>query len=222
MTENLKYSLSSAVVLTPEDSDVISDWRPAQSTRTTSDGPGDISSTSVYSWSFNNRWYYQWRTANANAQNVTEYQDATVSNSSICPKGWKLPTAGIVNNINVDATNGSFHNLLNAYGLSLQSSSAAGTYDVYQPDNTMITSTITADQYSITGQPLYFTTDGYATYDAGTNKTSAQKVGEIGRYLSSVSNGTVNFRALYFDASKVTASNNVEHTAGLSVRCLAR
>ena len=97
MTQNLDLDLSTDKFLTPSDTDITRNWRPAESTTTTilneysgsdsgySYDPGDqyYEDTDDEHYHIGN--YYQLKAANVG------YSGTTEAPSSICPKGWTLP-----------------------------------------------------------------------------------------------------------------------------------
>ena len=109
MQSNLALSLSTDMVLTPNDSDVLANWSPTSNTRTALSTNNDPNGQE--SWTYNNdNYYYQFNAATAGTGSTTTEAN-TSAPSSICPRGWKLPLGGN------DATlNGSFAKLKLTYG----------------------------------------------------------------------------------------------------------
>ena len=83
MTQNLDLDLTNGTPLTPEDSDVSSNWNPPR---------GSVDNTvsgNTYDAHFLIGNFYQWNAATAGTGRTTsDYANAT---DSICPKGWRLP-----------------------------------------------------------------------------------------------------------------------------------
>lgn len=125
MTKNLALSLNN-ITLTPENSNVQSNWTPNISP---SDPWNDSASqilkyhngagTSGYKSEFG--YYYTWCAATADSCKTATTSNS-VASSSICPKGWHLPT---------NASNGSYANLFKAYGAI--NGLMAGDQDVLTP-----------------------------------------------------------------------------------------
>ena len=102
MTQNLDLDLSTSTTLTPDDTNISSNWTPRTSTTTTISGynsdtgksynPGDKYYEGSYSASdpttmhYHAGNYYQWSAATAG------YTGTSQSTQSICPKGWTLPS----------------------------------------------------------------------------------------------------------------------------------
>ena len=103
MTQNLDLDLSTSKTLTPDNTNISSNWTPRTSTTTTISGysspdtgksynPGDKYYEGSYSASdpttmhYHVGNYYQWSAATAG------YTGTSQSTQSICPKGWTLPS----------------------------------------------------------------------------------------------------------------------------------
>ncbi len=133
MTQNLDFDLDRTVALTPESSDVSESWTPPYTTRTSgwdwqhqtaaqsfdygyyyveggrgttiSSAAGLDNEAEEWHWSVGN--YYNWYAVSAGtADNYSSGQNAT---SSICPKGWHLPSSN---------GDGSYTGMINAEGLN--------------------------------------------------------------------------------------------------------
>ncbi|MBQ9018578.1 hypothetical protein IJ117_02390 [Candidatus Saccharibacteria bacterium] len=138
--------------------------------------------------------YYNWSAAVA-SNNTNGYNSGTPSNS-ICPKGWKLPANGGVND------NGTYSNLNKLYNGDITTASELG-------------STAAADKLLLTS-PLYFVRAGNVWSSA------LHSAGLDGTYWSSTVINASNAYSLYFRSSGVWPSNNDNRLVGRSVRCLAR
>ncbi len=117
--------------------------------------------------------YYQYNAATAGTGTASVVN--ANAPSSICPKGWTLPRSGNKSEIvgSLNANNGTFYNLLNAYGVAGKVSSEAGAKTTTLRDYTkQLTATaivdggtttydVTANQFNIASQPLYFVRSGY-------------------------------------------------------------
>ena len=104
MTQNLDLNLSTGTTLTPDNTNIPSNWTPRTSTSTTtgsfsgynsssgdtgkSHNPGDVyyEDTSGTDQHYHVGNYYQWSAATAG------YTGTSQSTRSICPKGWTLPS----------------------------------------------------------------------------------------------------------------------------------
>lgn len=116
MVQNLRYNFSNGKTLTPNDSDVKTDFYISGDTQADagvawgSDQPSEEEANIARSYSSHNAEYgnyYNWFAATAGSG--TYYMAERTANASICPKGWKLPnTSGRY----------SFRNLLEVYELS--------------------------------------------------------------------------------------------------------
>ena len=141
MTQNLDYDITTVNVISNNDG-TTSEWRTNKVTSTSgfnsaesgaysySYDPGSnylrngtgtataITCTSVSNGGENCHYhignYYQWNAATAGQGGTITNKDAT---SSICPKGWRLPTS------NIYTENYSFGKLTNAYGITNNSKS---------------------------------------------------------------------------------------------------
>ena len=133
--------------------------------------------------------YYQWNAATAGTGGTITNTDAT---SSICPKGWRLPTS------NSDSANYSFGNLVKQYGYTGSNQSSTS-------DSTLLSS------------PLFFARGGYvysgSLYDQGS-------VGYY--WSSRANSDTNRAYFLYFNSSYVgPSSDGYYRDGGFSVRCVA-
>ena len=96
MTQNLDLDLSTSKTLTPDNTNIPSNWTPRTSTTTTISGydpdtgksynPGDKYYEGTGSEHYHVGNYYQWSVATAG------YTGTSQSTQSICPKGWTLPS----------------------------------------------------------------------------------------------------------------------------------
>ena len=134
--------------------------------------------------------YYSWSAATAGTGNSVS-NGGENAESSICPKGWRLPRSGGGN-----TENGSFNNLLNQYGL---------------------TSSPTSGNNNIATSPLYFVRSGFAEPDSAGNRL--RSAGYDGWYWSSRASSSGYVYSLRFDTS-VTLSGASRYR-GASVRCMA-
>ena len=146
--------------------------------------------------------YYQYNTATAGTGGTIANTNAP---SSICPKGWHLPTSGTNNNTAPD----SFYNLLVKYGLQ-EKVGGATSYD----DN---------DQgYNIAKAPLYFVRSGYTDISGG----RLRNFGQTGNWWSSTaltytSSTDARTSVLSLNAASIYLSSSSNRWNGFYLRCLA-
>ena len=227
MTQNLDLDLNENITLTPEDTNITSNWTPARSTikqNTPFDWTNDYNTPysvdsgnyyfdgTYYSSSACNFMtttcphysttpyelngehghignYYNWSAVVA-SNDTSAITTETEMTTSICPKGWRLPTSGSA------TANYSFGNLVKQYGYTGSSQSAS--------DATLLAS------------PLFFARGGYVY------SSSLYDQGSYGCYWSSRSNSSSSSAYdLNFYSSNVNPSNNYHRSNGLSVRCVA-
>ena len=228
MTQNLDLDLNENITLTPEDTNITSNWTPVRSTikqNTPFDWLSDYNTPysvdsgnyyfdgTYYSSSACNFMtttcphysttpyelngehghignYYNWSAAVA-SNDTSAITTETEMTTSICPKGWRLPTG------NSATANYSFGNLVKQYGYT-------GTSQSDVSDATLLAS------------PLFFARGGYV----GSGSLYGQ--GNGGLYWSS----RAYFRSSYaysllFSSSYVYPSNDGNRYSGFSVRCVA-
>lgn len=182
--------------------------------------------------------YYSWEAATAGSGVATNEANTnnTGANSnpeklidatdSICPNGWKMPTAG--QNINLTAgwpfdREDSFYKLLKAYDYPSTGDASTGNNPVpgWESNNGKGKTAISGDSRTrLDFYPMYFTRSGYINPISGTLRGA----GSNGYYWSSTAYPNANTAASYlsFDLDSVYPSYN-DHLryAGFSVRCLA-
>ncbi len=142
--------------------------------------------------------YYTWDAATvkskSNLAGGESYDAANNATMSICPKGWQLPTS---NNTNSK----SFSGLIRAYNFTAM--------------------TVTTDDASLYGEPLYF------VYSGSLVDHKMDGPGSNGRYWSSTPDPTVNRAySLYFVVGANPSFNNngsgINRSHGYPVRCVAQ
>lgn len=173
---------------------------------------------------------YSYNTATAGSGGTIVYANAK---DSICPKGWKLPTAGDTSNID-NIKSGSFYNLANSYGLTTTGTSVDTTTTIWFRNsvggtnptswtNTGIASRqyhIGAGDFSSNTAPLYFVNVGRTVIQRDI-QSSANSIA----YLWSATAGSSSDRAFWAQFSPMlnsvsyTTSNGRFH--GFNIRCLA-
>ncbi len=136
--------------------------------------------------------YYNWSAAVA-SNNTNGYTSGTPSNS-ICPKGWKLPANGGVND------NGTYSNLNKLYNGDITTASELG-------------STAAADKLLL-ASPLYFVRAGNVWSNA------LYYAGHAGLYWSSTVINASGAYFLGFRSSGVFPSSSGNRRDGNSVRCV--
>ena len=147
MTQNLDLDLSTGTTLTPDNTNIPSNWLPSTSTTTGSSfsgynsssgdtgkshNPGDVyyEDTSGTDQHYHVGNYYQWSAATAG------YTGTSQSTQSICPAGWTLPSQSQFQALINNGLSG--NNFMNApyyllrgghlYGSSLQNVGSYGYY----------------------------------------------------------------------------------------------
>ncbi|MBR3180192.1 hypothetical protein IKF57_01535 [Candidatus Saccharibacteria bacterium] len=141
--------------------------------------------------------YYNWSAAVA-MNSTSGYTSSTLANpannpqTSICPKGWRLPT------------------------ISNASNTTAGSTNEFGRLNQLYNSGSTSTSQNLEAAPLYFVRSGYVLssqqYSAGNN----------GNYWSSSVDSSSGAYDLYFSSSYVNPTNDLSRYDGFSVRCVAR
>ena len=163
----------------------VSSWTPMTEYRT--DGVTYDASSQTYDTHYLAGNYYSWQAATAG----TAPSGSGTASSSICPKGFELPTSGS----SFNSTPGSFYNLLNQYGL---------------------TGSPTSGNNNIIKAPLYFVRAGHV-YGGST----LNNAGSHGYYWSSVALSSSDVYELLFHPSAVRPSTNSNRYTGFPVRCVA-
>ena len=144
--------------------------------------------------------YYNWYTATAGTgTNSVPSGDAS---SSICPKGWRLPTGG---------SSGEFQALYAKYP---NSNSSTGWVAAASGPNGKAGRWIGA---STTTGGAFFPAAGYMYTDNG----SLSSVGSYGYYWSSTANDANSAYRLLFNSSYINPAANYNKYSGYSVRCVA-
>ena len=172
--------------------------------------------------------YYQFNAATAGTGATVSTTDAP---SSICPKGWVMPTAGT----DVNSKSGSFYNLLNQYGVAsaLSGSSVSGDSGLGSADGAGVSGypqsalgfpktaegTGVYGNYNVAGWPLSFVRSGQV-YLPGRNGDTFLDAGVNGNYWSSRGVSSTYAYNLLFYASAVAPSGSHERYRGYSLRCL--
>ena len=227
MTQNLRLgSTSSAVTLTPADSDVTSNFTiPTSAVRASGTldwRNGDMSTSGSSAWDvihvYNNgdSWvqptspdnnatvnttgtpdaqskyignYYNWYTATAGTGTYSMANGEATG--SICPKGWKLPTAG--------STTANFNSLTQALV-------GANTNTSFVPDKS----------FAMQSAPNYFVLSGY--YNGG-----VYYQGSRGHWWSRTAYSSTGAHYLYLATTSVHPQSSIYlKYEGLSVRCVAQ
>ena len=206
MVQNLRLGGSSAITLTPQDSNVIANFTLSATTNSfdTTNNAAGININRMHD--NGNTWlngssvqtsgtppsqtqymgnYYNWYTATAGTGTYEMNTDGTNATSSICPKGWRLPKGGA---INATTGNGEFQKLYDAYG----------NYNSF----------ITATSAVLSGY--------WPSSSAGSQQ------GNSGYWQSSTAYTNIGMYGLGFDSSNVIPQNRtLDKKSGFSMRCIA-
>lgn len=184
--------------------------------------------------------YYTWQAVtagtgrkadeDANIAALTDPSKLTDATSSICPKGWQLPTSGR----SATATAGwpfdrekSFYKLFRAYGYPETGSSSTNIDDLStkwvldESGSNVFTAIAGPEKTRLDYAPMYFVRSGNMNYAFGALRSAAYN----GNYWSSTAYPDKSFNVsfyLYFDTGQVYPSSSAGKHGGISVRCVAR
>lgn len=199
MTQNLR--LMGSRTLKSSDSNVTSDYTlPASSTS------GFSSDTASNAYLSGNTGYYTWCAATAGTCSSATSNGANAT-SSICPKGWKLPTGTVVGK----NTTNDFWNLFRNMGLTISNDSLAAGHSGS-------TNWGTGDLAKVQGSPYNFAYTGYMFTGSGPQYATSQ-----GSWWSRTAYNSTNAYALYFDSSNVyPGTAGAGRQSGFAVRCVAQ
>ena len=242
MTQNLDLDLTNGTPLTPEDSDVSSNWNPPRSTEKNGTVTSSNISTETYSWDFglyvkNNPDDYDsfcnkvktmsgcegWTDATNLTPAETEWTgsvDNTVSGNTYDAHflignfyQWNAATAGTGGRITSQEATDSI--CPKGWQLPTSNNSNSGSFQALMSAYSI--SSNTAGSTAITQAPLYFNPSG------DVSSGSLRYAGYYGYYWSSTAGSSASSAyRLYFDSGLVYPSNYRSRYDGLSVRCLAR
>ncbi len=133
--------------------------------------------------------------------------DNTSDSGSICPKGWRLPSAAGYHG--VDKEGSSFYPLVSAYGMASDT----------------LTGNVDGAEYDIAKAPLYFVRGGEIDdrYSGGVTLQYLSTVGQNGVYgtWQGTTTSDSSHSAWIFDNHGITYSA-IKRTSGATARCLAR
>ena len=235
MTQNLDLDLTNGTPLTPEDSDVSSDWNPPRSTEKNGTVTSNSTNTETYSWDFGlyvknnpddyNSYCNQVKTMSGcdgwtDATNLTPAEtewtgsvDNTVSGNTYDAHflignfyQWNAATAGTGNTITSQEATDSI--CPKGWKLPTSNNSNSGSF------GGLVGS---LNSTTITQAPYYFNPSGYV------GSGSLRGAGYEGDYWSSTAGSTTSGAYyLYFVSGYVYPSNYNIRYVGQSVRCLAR
>ena len=245
MTQSLELNFDDVKTLTPDTSDVTSNWTPGVSMLTNGNG-GVQNSTTVQAWNLGD---YVWTSPNTATSCGT-----TTGNLSYCPNQFtevssmtpmtEYRTDGVV----VDGNTYDAHYKAGYYYSYVAATAGTGTSVTTRGDKATdsicpkgfelpashstynstpgsfynllskygLTSSTTSGNNSITRAPLFFVRSGYVY---PTNYLYG--AGRLGYYWSSVAYSSSYAYYLYFDLSTVYPSNDFSRYNGQSVRCVA-
>lgn len=163
MQQDLALTLGSKGVgiLTPADSDVVSNWIP-KDTNLELTSNEDING--LESWKLETeigtRWYYQFNTLTAGSgQNVTGVGEDRRAASSICPAGWRLPFG-----------TSDYANLGNKYGVTNTPQGIAIL--MTEPLNFAMAGDVWAGKLEYDGERGSYATGYRVTYESGNSYTN--------------------------------------------------
>ncbi len=243
MTQNLDLDLSTSKALTPDDSDVSSNWTPTRSTTTSIFS--NTTNTEQYSWDPG-----YWVKSDPDGYSNYCNQVANLSDSSCTSAGWTdvssmTPMADGTTNEVISTGNNTYNAHYLVGNLYQWNAATAGTGSTitsqdakdsicpkgwqlptsnnsnsgsFQALMSAYSITSNADSTTrITQSPLYFHPSGYVS------SGSLRYAGDSGYYWSSTANSsTSNAYLLYFASDYVYPSTYDYRYYGFSVRCLAR
>ena len=234
MTQNLDLDLTSGTPLTPEDSDVSSNWNPPRSTEKNGTVTSNSTNTETYSWDFGlyvknnpddyNSYCNQVKTMSGcdgwtDATNLTPAEtewtgsvDNTVSGNTYDAHflignfyQWNAATAGTGGTITSQEATDSI--CPKGWQLPTSNNSNSGSF------GGLVGS---LNSTTITQAPYYFNPSGYV------NSGSLRNAGNEGDYWSSTANSnTSDAYGLAFNSGRVLPSYYDYRYLGFSVRCLA-
>lgn len=176
--------------------------------------------------------YYTWSAATAgnddapDPEGVTNPAAQVNSETSICPKGWKLPNSG--RNLNTKLPfeiDDSFYKLLLAYGYPQANdytppSNAATTAGSY---TALLDGELNGSSQNVTKEPLYLVRSGVMFVTV--NNSYLAHLGHSGTYWTSTVRPTAANQAfgLSFNDKTISPVNDFDKNMyPMSVRCLAR
>ena len=176
-------------------------WRfPRYNNQNTSDR-ASAPATGANTYSYGN--YYTWAAAIADLNNYTS-DNVSVTNTSICPKGWHLPIGGSSSN----AANSDFWQL----GLGIMGAAPSNNTYYQSSETNAADKTATA---AIRSYPNNF------LYSGGVYSTFAGSRGSNGYYWSSTANDKYNAYFLSLDSLGVSPATVVNYKyEGRTIRCL--
>ena len=235
MTQNLDLDLTKDVELTPDDSDVSSNWSPPRSTEKNGTVTSNTTNTETYSWDFG---LY----VKNNPDDYNSYCDQ-VKTMSGC-NGWTDVTnltpaetewTGSIDNTVSGSTYDAHFLIGNFYQWNAATAGTGGTITSQEADNSICpkgwklptshnsnpgsfdTLVGSLNSTTITQAPYYFNPSGYVT------SGSLRYAGDRGSYWSSTAWSIASYAyELYFRSFNVEPSNMNYRYSGQSVRCLAR
>ena len=241
MTQNLDLDLSTSKALTPDDSDVSSNWTPTNSTL--ADGTQTTTDyTAVWSWNLGD---YVLTTPNAGTScgtsGISDFGDCTgVGFQSIA--GMAPMTDGNATDVISDNTYNAHYHVGNHYtwnaatagtggtitstnatdsicpkGWQLPTSNNSNSGSFQALTNAYSISSNTDGNTALVSAPLYFVRSGYV------HSGSLRYAGDYGYYWSSTAGSRTSYAyLLYFPSGLVNPSFSLNRYVGQSVRCLAR
>ncbi len=153
--------------------------------------------------------YYNWYTATAGAGNSSVTTDNQNVNTSICPKGWTLPTGGSTSNVNTESTWSDYYKLFRNMGLTISNTNLKPGLNEY-------TSWGTGDLAIVQGDVYNFKYTGYV-YNGSLNSTSYGYWWSSTAYAANYAyNPRINSSSVY------PGTNFNGRYNGFAMRCIAR
>lgn len=215
MTQNLRLKLDKNKALTPQDTDISSNWTPTRNTEVSSGNGGDAGQGSGDRWDNDPegdntiRSIYRTPTYNTDGVYYT-FSAATASSGytlatdgqnvpySICPKGWRLPTSSNVNG------QGEFWQLADKYNVSA----------TWKDNNRYLDGS-----HNLSQAPASFQLSGYYDYHG-----YPANIDSHGTWWSSTVGSSTYGRNLYlvFSSYYVYPHSYWYRYSGRSVRCVVR
>ena len=241
MTQNLDLDLSTSKALTPDDSDVSSNWTPTRSTTTSIFS--NTTNTEQYSWD-PGYWVKSDPDGYSNycgsSSGITSFNDADCTSAGWTNVSSMTPMDDGTTNTVISGNTYNAHYLVGNFyqwnaatagtggtitsqeatdsicpkGWRLPTSKSSGEYQALMAAYNITSNTDSTTR--ITQSPLYFHPSG-AVYSG-----SLRYAGNYGRYWSSTAYSSTNYAyALAFSSGVVNPSNFDNRYYGFSVRCLA-
>ncbi len=221
MTENLRIT---GRTIKATESDFTTDTVPSGDITLPNSGKGDFANNDTSKYSYQSYLstssdgasagvsaYYNWYTATAGAGNSSETTNNKSLNTSICPKGWTLPTGGSASDANTESTWSDYYKLFRNMGLTISNANLKPGYADYTNWGTGDLAIVQGGVYNFkyTGAVVNGSLDYGTTYGFWWSSTAYSATSAYYLYMDSggVFPGTVSYDGRY---------------VGFAVRCIAR